>query len=929
MRILFFMAHPGHVRGFETTLREASERGHEVIVALERSHKHSLPNSLEPLSALAAECTNLEVLVWPEDGKTEMPRVGTRLRTALDYVHYLDPSTKQSPKVRDRAGGRLPEPVRAGIEQATATGPAIRDAVAGGLRWAEQGVSASRQSRELMRDIAPDVVAVTPLVEPGSPQPEYVKQARRMGVPSALLVASWDNLTVKGRIYDPPDLVAVWNGLQAEEARSLHQIAPGHVKVVGAAPFDHWLGWAPTEDRDAFCKRVGLDPSRPYLLYTCSSKFISEEEGSSIRCWVAALREAGEPRLRDIQVMVRPHPLKELEPSSVADLDDVVVYPAVGEDPSLPSVRADYYHAIHHSTGVVGITTSAMIEGAVAGRPVFSVLSPRYTESQSALRHFNLLADPTTGFITVASTFSEHTAQLAAALDSKSDAAVRARKVRDFVWPTGSRLPVASGIVDELELLSGSAPPRQRPSPAKWAVGHTLAIGGRQLLRLRTQRARALKRRSGLNGAGPEDAERPAEEPAPQPEPEEPGAQRSKEQKAKEKAKKAKAKKTKEKERKAREKAAAQASRRPRKEKSESARAAKLITKGRSGGKVTDPAELAPLLQPVEAELRSKLQQLATRGNAVIVGPFWGEVGFELLYWIPFVRWAIANYPELEGRLTVVSRGGTRGWLTGVDVEYLDLYDLYDPAEVSDRRGALKQRTLDQFELEIFSGVKSLRGIDRADVLHPSLFYESYLRVLKIGRLGFVEAVRQSESHAEGLAAKYVRLKPPDRGVLSGRLPERYVTARFYSRPSLPDTPSNRAFAGRTIAALSEHLPVVLLNNRMELDDHLDLEPSLRNEVVTLDDLMQPSNNLEAQTIAVGNSSGFVGTYGGLAYLAPFFGLPSIGFLSETSDVHPWHGQLAERVFEGRAWGSLAIERPDEDGVDPLAVRLGLRSEAP
>ena len=47
---------------------------------------------------------------------------------------------------------------------------------------------------------APDVLLVTPLVDIGSDQVDYVKAARRLGIRSALPVLSWDNLTNKGLI---------------------------------------------------------------------------------------------------------------------------------------------------------------------------------------------------------------------------------------------------------------------------------------------------------------------------------------------------------------------------------------------------------------------------------------------------------------------------------------------------------------------------------------------------------------------------------------------------------------------------------------------------------------------------------------------------------------------------------------------------------
>ena len=49
-----------------------------------------------------------------------------------------------------------------------------------------------------IRSRAPDVVLVSPLIGLGSSQADYVRAARRLGVPTVFPVHSWDNLTEQG-----------------------------------------------------------------------------------------------------------------------------------------------------------------------------------------------------------------------------------------------------------------------------------------------------------------------------------------------------------------------------------------------------------------------------------------------------------------------------------------------------------------------------------------------------------------------------------------------------------------------------------------------------------------------------------------------------------------------------------------------------------
>ena len=58
--------------------------------------------------------------------------------------------------------------------------------------------------------------------------------------------------------------------------------------------------------------------------------------------------------------------------------------------------------------------------------------------------------------------------------------------------------------------------------------------------------------------------------------------------------------------------------------------------------------------------LRQALRGINGTGD-VIVGPWTGEVGFELLYWIPFLNWLCEQGLDSR-RFIVVSRGGTAPW---------------------------------------------------------------------------------------------------------------------------------------------------------------------------------------------------------------------------------------------------------------------------
>jgi hypothetical protein len=151
---------------------------------------------------------------------------------------------------------------------------------------------------------------VSPLIDAASDQVDLVRAARHLGIRVAVGIASWDNLTNKGLLRVAPDLVLVWNEAQKAEAVRFHGVAGDTVAVTGAQLFDRWFERAPSRDRRSFCAMVGLPDHRPYVLYTASSVFIarSELELPFVRTWIDALRASPDPAVRDVGVLVRPHP---------------------------------------------------------------------------------------------------------------------------------------------------------------------------------------------------------------------------------------------------------------------------------------------------------------------------------------------------------------------------------------------------------------------------------------------------------------------------------------------------------------------------------------------------------------------------------------------------------------------------------------------
>jgi hypothetical protein len=324
---------------------------------------------------------------------------------------------------------------------------------------------------DFLREQAPDVLLVSPLVDGASKQVDWIKAARACGIRTAVCVASWDNLTNKGLLRIEPDLVVVWNEAQRQEAHEYHYIPADKIEATGAQLFDRWFVRRVTRERNEFCARVGLPDDRPFLLFTGSSSFISEShaEVGFVRRWIEGVRSSSDPALRGMNIVVRPHPYNchAWDPDPMADLTGVVVFPRRGYNAIDEENRADFFDSIYHAAGVVGINTSAMIEAAIIGRPVFSMMAAEFAGTQEGTIHFHHLLPENGGCVRFASTIEEHVRQLSERLlDPVAAQAETARFVASFVRPHGLEQPATPILVDTIERLAAAPSPQPESYPS-------------------------------------------------------------------------------------------------------------------------------------------------------------------------------------------------------------------------------------------------------------------------------------------------------------------------------------------------------------------------------------------------------------------------------------------------------------------------------
>jgi hypothetical protein len=269
--------------------------------------------------------------------------------------------------------------------------------------------------------------------------------------------------------------------------------------------------------------------------------------------------------------------------------------------------------------------------------------------------------------------------------------------------------------------------------------------------------------------------------------------------------------------------------------------------------------------------VRAYLKRLTMDDRPIVVGPWRSEVGFEGLYWLPFLHWCAKQVPNFWQRATILTRGGSACLYPGPHA--VDLYTLRTVTQVrrenlSDWLGTKLQKQTQVTPWDRTVAREAVNG-QAHHLLHPAWMYW---------------ALAPFWDEARGLKyllsmADYSLLPRPSIGTLEG-LPEKYVAVKFYGRSTFPwPHPHTAQFVSEVAGTIAKQIPVVLLNSGHQGDEHGDIDVSGPN-IYRLPSA-PPEANLAMQAMVLGKATAFVGTYGGVSQLALRMGVPSVSFYGE------------------------------------------------
>jgi hypothetical protein len=302
----------------------------------------------------------------------------------------------------------------------------------------ERLAPAASNIKKWLRDEKPDVIVASPVNQRYGNEIEVVKAARAVGIKTVIPVLSWDNTSTKGLFHIEPDLLFAWNDGHKDEAMRYHDIGADRIHITGAPFFDRWFDIEQRpEARSSFCEKVGLGAGRPFILYLGSSANIAKDETWFVRELKAALSAHADQRVRELQILFRPHPANWQHGLSLLR-EGMAVWPRQGTLPDSEATFGDFMNCLHHATCIVGINTSGMLDAVIYGKPVVTPIIERYQNTQNNTQHFRRMRDSEAMYI---ANNVAGVADWVATINGGQDplSAKRRAFVKRFIWPRGKK----------------------------------------------------------------------------------------------------------------------------------------------------------------------------------------------------------------------------------------------------------------------------------------------------------------------------------------------------------------------------------------------------------------------------------------------------------------------------------------------------------
>ena len=228
MRVLFFVDRPGVLRQFASLVTELAARGHDVHLALRSEPDEDQQPQVERLVGASPHVTSGPAPA--RDRRDGWRPVAWAVRALGDLARYAQPRYANAPTLRARVTGKVrraassarrsssPSDGDSACVSPAGSRPATRSSPSSVIRTTarlERAIPSSPAIDRYVREQQPDVVLATSVVKLASPQVEFLKSARALGIPAATLRRELGQPDEQG-----PAQVAAGAGLRLERASS-------------------------------------------------------------------------------------------------------------------------------------------------------------------------------------------------------------------------------------------------------------------------------------------------------------------------------------------------------------------------------------------------------------------------------------------------------------------------------------------------------------------------------------------------------------------------------------------------------------------------------------------------------------------------------------------------------------------------------------
>ena len=207
-----------------------------------------------------------------------------------------------------------------------------------------------------------------------------LRTARRRGVRSMMVDASWDNFTNKLLPVRQADRLVVWNDIMKQQAVKLHGYRPDAITVTGAPQFDAHFRKDARTGREPFFRRIGADPSRKLIVLTTTPRSLYSDHDYVLRVLADAMNRRV---FGDAQILVRLHPRDEMSaydefrstPHVIIEKpfrDTVKVADGLAID-VMPENQRHLGDTLCHADVVVNVASTITIEACIFDTPVVNI----------------------------------------------------------------------------------------------------------------------------------------------------------------------------------------------------------------------------------------------------------------------------------------------------------------------------------------------------------------------------------------------------------------------------------------------------------------------------------------------------------------------------------------------------------------------------